>query len=274
MKKNKASVIRIIVLALIAAVILYPLLLTLITSLKSVTEYFQNRVSLPHVYVLENYVRVYQEAHIVNAFSNSFVITVGSLAGQLLFGTMAAYALTKTRMKRAKLYTNLFLIPMVFTAQLVVFPLYLMFNAMHMVNSDLALILIYIASAMPITVFMLARFMLGIPDALTESARIDGANHVTIYMKIIIPLTKVALATLVVINGMYVWNDFFLPSIFLSGVDKRTLPQGVVLFQGQYLIRWPQLCADVVYTVIPILVVYLFLQKYIISGLVAGAVKE
>jgi len=116
--------------------------------------------------------------------------------------------------------------------------------------------------------------MHGVPREITEAAHIDGANHLAIYASIIMPMTKTAIATLVVINGMYVWNDFFLPFMFLTRGNLRTLPQNLVLFQSNVVhTSWPEICANVVYTVAPILIIYLFLQKYIIAGVAEGAVK-
>ena len=148
-----------------------------------------------------------------------------------------------------------------------------MFSSLGMLNTLPSVILIYVARGLPLSIFLLSKFMITVPAAFTEAARIDGANHFTIYSRIVMPISKVPIVTLVVINGMYVWNDFFVPFMFLHGSSWQTLPQTLMIFQSAFNVSWPEIAAVTVYTVAPMLVVFLVLQRYIITGVAAGAVK-
>ena len=273
---NRRSVsfgVQMCVLTLAALIVLYPLFLIVSNSLKSKEEFARNRVDPPKTIAFENYAQVWREGRIPETTRNSFLIALFSLAGQIVIGSLAAYALTKMGLKRAETLSALFLLPMIFSSQLVIIPLFLMFRALRMLNTVQGIVLIYIAGGLPLTIYMLSRFMNSVPNALTESARIDGANHFTIYSRIIMPLTKVALSTLIVINGLGIWNDFFLPYMFFTSSKLRTLPLNTYLFREEHGAQWHLICTNMVFTITPVLVVYLFLQKFIISGVVAGAVK-
>jgi len=273
MKRQFAFGSQMAVLGMIAIILLYPLFLVGSTSLKTNSEFLANRVGLPTDPTLDSFAYVFAKANIAGATFNSFFIMALSVIGLLVIGSLAAYAITKMGIRRSDEWARVFLLPMAFSAQVVITPLFTMFRIMGLTNTVWAVILIHIATFLPLTVYILSKFMMTVPSALTEAARIDGANHFMIYSRVIMPLCKVPLTTLVVINGMYTWNDFFVPFMFISDVAKRTLPLTLVLFQQQYKVEWPNLCAAIIFTIAPMLIIYIFLQKYIIAGVGAGAVK-
>ena len=258
---------------MITIILLTPLFFLGSTSLKTNSEYQQNRVGLPVDPRFENYSYVFEKANIPQAMFNSFVIMALSVGGLLLIGSLAAYAITKMGIRRSDDWARAFLLPMAFSVQIVITPLFTMFRMMGLLNTVLSVVLTDIATFLPLTIFLLSKFMMTVPSALTEAARIDGAGHLVIYSQIIMPMCKVPLATLIVINGMYVWNDFFTPFMFITDPAKRTLPLTLMDFQTSYFTSWPPLSAAVVFTIAPMLIMYIFLQKYIIAGVGAGAVK-
>lgn len=257
----------------LSLIVLYPFFLLTITSLKSKADFSRNKAGLPREIVWENYETVFVRAKIPETAWNSLTITATSVFFQVLIGSLAAYALSKMRIKRADVYTSLFLIPMIFSSQVVIIPLFLMFRVLKLLNTAEGLIIVYVAGGLPMSIFMLSRFMKGVPDSLSESALLDGAGHWQIYWRVVMPLTKVAISTLVIVNGLSVWNDFFLPFMFFTSGRLKTLPLNTYLFTEEHGARWNLVCTNMVYTVLPMLMLYLFLQKYIIHGVVAGAVK-
>jgi len=261
------------VLGIISIIILYPLFLVGSTSLKTNTEFLQNRVGLPTNPQFENFAYVFQKANIASSTLNSYMIMALSVLGLIVIGSLASYAITKMGIRRSDEWARMFLLPMAFSAQVVITPLFTMFRIMGLTNTIWAVILIHIATFLPLTIYILSKFMMTVPSALTDAARIDGANHFTVYSRIVMPLCKVPVTTLVVINGMYTWNDFFVPFMFISDVSRRTLPLTLVLFQQQFKVEWPNLCAAIIFTIAPMLIIYIFLQKYIIAGVGAGALK-
>ena len=273
MKRRITFSVQLAVLIMIAMILLYPLFIVGSTSLKTNTEYQQNRVGLPGEPRFENYSYVFEKANIPQATFNSFVIMALSVGGLLLIGSLAAYAITKMGVRRPDDWARVFLLPMAFSAQVVITPLFTLFRMMGLLNTVLSVVLIDIATFLPLTIFLLSKFMMTVPRTLTEAAHIDGANHFTIYSRIIMPMCKVPLTTLLIINGMYVWNDFFVPFMFITDPSKRTLPLTLMDFQTAYHVSWPQISAVVFFTIAPMLVMYLFLQRYIIAGVGAGAVK-
>jgi len=273
MKIRIAFGIKLAILIMITIILVYPLFMVVNTSLKTQEEYLKDRVGLPDTPRFETYSEVYNKANIPRAMRNSFTIMLMSVAGQLFIGSLAAYAITKMGLRNSDNWARMFLTPMAFSAQIVIVPLFTMFNVLQLLNTLPSVVLIFIAKGLPLTIYLLSKFMMTVPSALTEAARIDGANHFSIYSRIILPLSKVPIMTLIVINGMYVWNDFFVPFMFLQKDTLQTLPQTLIVFQSAWSTHWPEVAALTVYTIAPMFAIYLFFQKYIITGVGAGAVK-
>jgi raffinose/stachyose/melibiose transport system permease protein len=148
-----------------------------------------------------------------------------------------------------------------------------MYKYTGLLNTLTGVIIIYIATGLPIAIFIFTKFMNGIPEQISEAAFIDGANHIQIYWRIILPLIKPALITVVIINGLGIWNDFFVPLMFFTNGQINTLPLSVFQFTQQYGNQWGLIGADIIYSIIPALIVYMILQKYIINGVTAGSIK-
>ena len=272
-KLNLRSIPSVAVLTLLAAIVIYPFVMMVIVSLKTKANFMDDPLGLPRVWTLENYLVVFQKGDILTAFRNSLLITSLSLSGQILFGSLAAYALSKMNFKKSKLFSSAFLAPMIFPVYTVIIPLYLVFRRLGLVNNIFGLVLVYVASGLPLVIFILTSFMKTIPYQISESAFVAGASHFRVYYRIILPLIKPAIATTVVVSGLSIWNDFFLPMIMMTNRKLATLPLKVFLFVGQYNNVWTSICACLIILVVPILIVYVFLQSQIISGIVAGSVK-
>lgn len=272
-KIKPLNVARYLVLVLFSFITLYPFSLLIITSLKTQQEYMRSSVSIPAIPQFINFKTVWESSNIIYGFYNSFSITFFSLLFLVIFGSLAAYALTKMNFDKAKKYQLLFLAPMILPIQIIAIPLYLIYSKINLTNSRVGLIIVYIATGLPLVIFIMTSFMKTIPYELNESAMLDGASQIEIFGKIILPLLKPVLATVAVISGLSIWNDFFMPLLLLSDPIKKTLPLQIYNFMGQYSSSWPLICACILYVLLPIFVLYIFLQKYIVQGVVAGAIK-
>jgi len=259
-----------IVLSLIA---LIPFLTLLMVSFKTHSDFMKYPLRLPHTLSLQNYVTVFQRSSIVRSFMNSFIITAGSLVIELFVGTLASYAITKMTFKRAGFYSAFFLIPMIFPVQTITIPVYIIYKNLGLLNTYGGMMILYAAIGIPMVVFMMTSFMKTIPYQISESAMIDGATHFVIYSRLILPLMQPVVSTLIVICGLTAWNDFYLPQIMLTRTELKTLPLKIYDFFGQYTSDWTLICTCIVYVIVPIIILYCFLQRNIIDGITAGAVK-
>lgn len=267
------AVVRIIILLTLTFIAVAPFAVLPMISLKEKSEFLMSPLTFPSKFDFENYSQVFKRAKIVRAYYNSIVIMTGTLALEIFSGSLAAYAITKMNYKHASKFSAAFLIPMIFPIQSVTVPLYLIFRKMGLLNTYSGIILIDAAVGIPIVVFMMTSFMKSIPIQISESAYIDGAGHLTIFSKLIFPLLKPVVSTIIIISGIGVWNDFYMPMIMLTDVKKKTLPLKIYDYMGQYNNDWTLVCTCIVFVVIPLIIMYCFLQKNIISGVVAGAVK-
>jgi len=253
--------------------ICYPFALIALTAVKSQADLVSNSFGLPSSIAWSNFALVFAQAQIPTATAYSALITGLAIAGQLFLGSLAAYALARMRIVKPALFLTLFLLPMTLSVQGVIVPLYLLFKYLHLINTLPGVVLIYIGLGMPLSVFVLTKFMQGIPKEISESAFVDGANHFRIYRSIILPLVKPALATVIIVNGLSVWNDFFIPYLFLTSGTVTTLPLSVFNFIRQYSSQPNLIAADILYAVLPAVVAYLLLQRFIIGGAAEGALK-
>lgn len=262
-----------VVSVLLSVVTLYPFVLILLVSLKSTGEFMGNPIGIPRSFVFANYYLVFIKARIPRAFVNSLVITATSIGGMLLCGSLAAYALSKMRFRKAGFYAAAFLVPMILPINIAIVPLYLLFNYLHLTNTLGGMIIIHMAIRVPFAVFVLTGFMKTVPNAISESGFIDGASHFTTYSRLVLPLVKPALATVSILNGLLIWNDFFLSLIFISRSAIAPLTLKIYAFSGEYEQNWPMICTSIVFLAVPIIAAYSVFQRQIISGMVAGSVK-
>jgi raffinose/stachyose/melibiose transport system permease protein len=255
------------------AVIIIPIYYVVITSLKTQAGYFgQNPLAPPKAPTLENY-RMVLEADFAKYFLNSAVITVGTLIPSLAFSFMASFAIVRGGGRFLKAVNGLFLMGLAIPLQAVIIPIYLMIIKMHLYDSLLAIILPSIAFAIPLSVLIMANFIRDVPNELFESMRLDGCSEWQTLWRLALPLTKPAIVTVAIYNGLGVWNGFLLPLILTQSPELRVLPLALWTFQGEYSVNIPAVLASVVLTTLPILVLYVVGRRQLLSGLTAGFSK-
>lgn len=256
-----------------AVLIFYPLFNMIISSLKTTREIFKTPYALPQTWNFSNYAEVWGEGGFGRYFFNSSYITALSIGIVILLGSMAAFGIARYDYKLSTLVYLLFLAGIMLPLKAAIIPLFLLVRKLNLMDNQLALILIFTAMSMPSTVFILTGFMKTIPHDLEDSGRIDGAIEWVVYKDIIMPLTVPSIALVTIYNAVPVWNDFFFPLVFIQSNKLKTLPLGMSVFFGQYQISWHLLFASLSIAILPMLILYLFMSKYFIKGMTAGALK-
>lgn len=256
-----------------AAAVLYPLLNMVLSSFKTTREIFQSPFGMPREWVLDNYRAVWVDGRFGRYIRNSVFVTVVAMAGVLLFGSMASFGIARYRYRLNGAIYMVFLSGIMLPLKAAVIPLFLIVRRMGLLDSHGALILVFAAMGLPSTVFILAGFMRTIPRDLEDAARIDGANDFGIYRRVALPLSAPSIALVTIYNMVPIWNDFFFPLVFLRTDRLKTLPVGISTFFGQYQINWALVFAALSIAMLPMLILYLFMSRYFIKGITAGAIR-
>jgi multiple sugar transport system permease protein len=264
-----------VLVALGAVLMVLPVALIFLTSLKPDAEIIHFQSVFPRNWTLGNFREILdnaQEAPIFRWIFNSVVISSAVTGLILLVQSMAAYALARLELPGKKPVFAIILATLMVPSQIFLVPLYLILNGLGWIDTPWALIIP--AGAGAFGVFLLHQFFLGIPRDLEDAAAMDGCSRFSIYWRIILPLSKPALATLGIFVFIGSWNDFLGPLVFLESVDKYTLPVGVALFQTSYAIEYGITLAASVVCTLPVLVVFLLFQRHIIEGITLTGLKE
>jgi raffinose/stachyose/melibiose transport system permease protein len=206
-------------------------------------------------------------------FLNSAVVAIGTVVPTILLAFMAAYAIVRGNGRFLRVANVIFLSGLAIPLQAVVIPVYLIIIRLHLYDTLLAIILPSIAFAIPLSVLVLANFIRDVPKELFESMSMDGASEWATMWRLAFPLARPALVTVAVYNGLTVWNGFLLPLILTQSPDQRTLPLALWTFQGQYSVNVPAVMASVVLSTLPVIVLYAFGRRQLVSGLTAGFSK-
>ena len=257
-----------------ALLVVYPLLIMVASSLKTTGEIFANPLSLiPQSIRLSNYADAWNQANFGTYFRNSIFVGVVSVLLILFFGSMAAYVLARFSFPGNRVIYLLFLAGFMIPVRLAIVPLFIMMRDLRLLDTLWSLILVYIASGMPFTIFLMVNFFRHIPRDLEDAAVLDGAGPFQVYYQIMLPLVRPALATVGLFHFLNVWNDFFFPLIFIRSENLRTVPLGVSTFFGEYSNDWALLFAALSISIVPVIIVYLLASKQFIAGLTSGAIK-
>ncbi|MCP1110545.1 carbohydrate ABC transporter permease [Ohessyouella blattaphilus] len=266
-------VLKYVALGIFAIICLYPIVWLALSSFKTNAELYVNPWGLPENIGWENYIQAITEGHVLQYFINSVIIAVSAVTVAVLLSSMVSYAITRMRWKLSKLTLNIFLLGMMIPVYAMVVPLFSMFNKMGLLNTHLAVIIPHIAIAFPMAIFIMSGFMGALPKEMEEAAVMDGCNIYQIFFRIIMPISRSSIVTVAVVTFINVWNDLLFPQIFLTDSSKMTLPVGLTEFQGQYTTNYVVQIAAVIITIVPSIIVYIWLHKHIMEGMVSGAVK-
>ena len=253
-------------------VVMIPIYWIVITSVKTSANYFDtNPFAPPADPSLENY-RLVIESDFVRYFANSALVAIGTVVPAVLFSLMAGYAIIRgqANSRFLRLSNSLFLMGLAIPLQAVIIPVYLIIIKLQMYDTLGAIILPSIGFAIPLSVLVLANFIRDVPKELFESMRMDGASEWGTLWQLAFPLTRPALVTVAIYQGLQSWNGFLLPLVLTTNPERRTLPLALWTFQGQYSVNIPAVLASVVLTTLPILILYAIGRRQLLSGLTAG----
>ena len=256
------------------AIVIIPIYWIVITSFKTQDSYFSsNAMAPPSSPTMENY-RLVIESDFLRYFLNSVIVTIGAIIPALVISFMAAYAIVRGAGNRLlQFFNSVFLMGLAIPIQATIIPVYLIIIKLRLYDTLLALILPSIAFAIPLSVLVLSNFVRDVPKELFESMRVDGASEWRTMWSLAFPLTRPALVTVAIYNGLAIWNGFLLPLILTQSPQKRLLPLALWAFQGQYTVNIPAVLASVVLTTLPILILYVIGRRQLLSGLTAGFSK-
>lgn len=257
---------------LLSLVIIIPLMIMLLGSFKNPTEVTAFDLKLPNEWLIENYSEVFEKAELLTAFSNGIFITAASTIITISLSSIAAFTLARKRTTMSRFLYYFFFLGTIIPMQII--PTIKLFNILGIYGGFANVILLYSALNIPFSCFLFTGFIRGIPKALDEAAFLDGASGLRVFFSVIFPLLKPINMTVLILVFMNIWNDINIPLYFLIDPSKWTMPLSVYQFFGMYSgSNWNLVFADLVMTVLPVIILFLFAQKYIIEGLTEGAVK-
>ena len=258
---------------LIAVIYISPLYFVISNALKGYEQVTIDPVSLPSPACVGNFVEAWNGMGYIRAFGNTLMITAGSIAGIILVCSLGAYMLVR-RYPRVSRIIYMLIISMMFVPfQAMMIPLVKVASALHLNNNLIGEIIIYVGCGIPMAMFLFYGFIKSIPFELEEAAMIDGAGTWRTFTQIVFPLLKSITVTVAILDALWIWNDFLLPVITISKESMRTLTLSYYFYFGEYVNQWHLALSAVILSIIPVIIFYFFGQKYIIEGIVAGAVK-
>ncbi|MFL0571972.1 carbohydrate ABC transporter permease [Priestia megaterium] len=273
-KKKSYTGVTIVYVGLIVyfIVIAYPLLWMIISSFKSTDEIFTHSWSMPHTWLIENYVTAWKSG-ISSYFLNSVIVTGASCFLTVLVSALGAYGLSRFEFQGKAFVLIICLGGLMLSPQVSLIPLYSIIQKLGIYNTHLALILPYVAYRIPLTILLIRAYFLSIPKELEEAARLDGCTSFGILFRIFIPMSTPILLTTTILTAYYTWNEFMFAIIFIDDDSLRTIPAGLMQFRDALQTDWGVLLAGLTISAAPIVMLFLFMQKYFIRGIANGSVK-
>ncbi len=282
--KKTINIILTVLTFLIFLVTIFPFIVVIINSSKASLEIVMDPIALPKnwIQLFKNIAEIWSKPSIRYSSSvlSSVIITVGSLTLITIFSSMAAWVLVRTKSAASTIIFLLFLSGLIIPFQVVMFPLVAFFRmiggviGIPMLRTYHGMIIAYIGFGAPLSIFMFHGFIKSIPLELEEAATIDGCSKPQIFFKIIMPILKPIFVTVIILNGIWIWNDYLLPALVLGvGQQIQTIPLAIAAFAGSFVKKWDLIMTAVLMAAMPIIIAFLFAQKHIIKGMVAGSIK-
>ena len=272
-KTGPKQILIYVLFAVLLILFLVPFALVLLNSFKPNKEIILSPLALPKEINLQGYVKAFSSMNYVQTFTNSLIITVLSIVFIILFAVMCAYFFARNNWKINKIIFSIMVTSMIIPFQTIMIPVVRNFSAVNAVDNIFMVVVFYVGEHISMAVFMFQGFIKGIPVELDEAATIDGCGQFQILFKIVFPLLKPIISTVAVLDILAIWNDFLLPYILLQSNRLKTLPLMTYSFFGQYSVDYSLVCSGLIMSILPVIIIYIFLQKQIIEGVVAGAIK-
>ncbi|ADM68371.1 L-arabinose transport system permease protein AraQ [Paenibacillus polymyxa E681] len=261
------------VMILAALLFLVPFYFLFVNSVKSFGDLLTDSAAWPQTFVWSNYARAWSITRFPEALWNSFVVTVVSNLLLVLISSMAAYRMVRRPTRYNRVLFSLFVAAMVIPFQSVMIPLVKVVSTLDLMNSISGLVICYLGFGAPMSIFLFHGFVKGVPVEVEEAATVDGCTPYGVFFRIVYPLMLPMMVTVIILNTLWIWNDYLLPSLVLQKAELRTIPIATYAFFGQYTKQWDLALPALVLGILPVIVFFLAMQKYIIQGIMAGSVK-
>ena len=262
-----------IIMILIALLFLVPFYFLFVNSVKSFGDLLTNAAAWPKVFEWSNYQRAWEITKFPKVLFNSLFVTIVSNLLLVLFSSMTAYRMVRHNSRFNRVLFTLFVAAMVIPFQSIMIPLVKVTSTVGLMNSHYGLIICYLGFGIPISVFLFHGFVKSVPIEIEEAARVDGSNAYGVFFRIVYPLMRPMYVTIIILNTLWIWNDYLLPSILLQNSSLHTIPIATYAFFGQYTKQWDLALPALVLGITPVIIFFLLMQKYIIQGITAGSVK-
>jgi raffinose/stachyose/melibiose transport system permease protein len=263
-------VVGLLVLILWSITAVYPLLWAAFTSLKTREELFANTWGIPSNPQWSNYVYAWGTGNMGAAFVNSIIVTTLSIVLLFVISPMAAYALARAEYRGKGTILYILLAGMYIAPQVSIVPLAILLQSLGLMDSAIGLVMVYVASGLPYSIFISRLGFLSIPSSLEDAAKVDGLSTFQTYRKVALPLALPSVFIAMILEAIFIWNDFLYPLVFITSPDKNTLPLGLFRFQGSYLIQYGPLAAGIMISTVPLLILYILFSERIKKGIAAG----
>lgn len=262
-----------IILIFFSILVLTPLVITFLGGFKTSGELLLTPFALPQQWLVTNYASILQGDVFWRLLRNSTLVMLGTAVGVVILASMAAFVFARIKFRGRELLFNFMTLGLLFPLAVAILPLYLTLRQAGLLDTLWGIILPQVAFGLPINILILRGFFSQVPQELEEAAAIDGCSSIGFFWRILLPLTRPALAAVVVLTMVASWNNFFLPLLVLNTEDLYTVPMGIMQFQGQFTTDWAKVMAFIALALIPTLIFYLLAERQIVAGLTAGAVK-
>ena len=260
-------------LSIFALAVIVPSSIVVLGAFKKDNEIYSNPLALPKSWNFNNFRTLIHEGNVFTPFKNSVIVSLFSVAITLLFASLAAYGIARMTTITGRMLFMLVSLGLAIPGQVNIIPIYHLFVKLHLTNSLVGLILVNIALTLPISIFILTSFFKDIPKEMYEVAGIDGAGHLRIYRSIALPLSRPALGATGIFLFVICWNDLLYPLMLITQLDKKTLPLTLIDFRGEFATSYSMLFTAIMVASVPMIAMYIFMQRSFIAGLTAGAVK-
>ncbi len=267
------DIVLLILVIMLAVLFLFPTFYAFMSSFKTNGEILKDSMALPSRLNFDNFIYLFRETDFPRALRNSTFLTVTSMLLIITVVPMAAYGIERKQSKATKIIYSIFIAGMMIPFQVYMVPLFKQLKVLGLYGTLLGPICIYVAGAGCFGTLLFSSFIRGIPIELEEAAAIDGCSKFRIFWQIVFPLLKPCTSSMIIINGLGIWNDYLMPSLVLNSNTGATINVEIFSFVDQFTSRWDVVFAGTVCAMLPILIVFLFLQKYFVKGVAAGAVK-
>ena len=272
--KTSSQVITYIILILASIYVLFPLVVIVITAMRSTADLYQGPFSLPSQFKFtDNLVRAWSVGHINKYAGNSFYISTMAIVFVLSCSILAGYSFARIRFLGKKVLFTILLMGMMVPFQAIMIPIYFQMNAFHLLNTRMAVIILLVTEGLPFGTFLMRSFMMGIPEDISESGRLDGCSEFRICFSLILPLTVPAWFSLIIFEAMWSWNNFIIPLLMVYNEELKPIPLGLLYFQGRYTSEYTVIAMAMLISLLPLLLLYILLQKRFTTGITSGALK-